>query len=105
MAKATILPELIKSLGLNNYLFEQEIKAANGSIANLIKKEADISENLILKITLRYPEVSPHWLRTGKGKMLGKPTTQKVLMLAKISEIEDTIAQLKEMVREVKKLV
>lgn len=105
MARATILPALINQLGLNNYRFEQEIKAGNGSISKVIQTEAEISDNLINKIRLRYPEVSEDWLKTGKGKMIAKPSSQKVQLLAKIEAIEQNIEALRVQVSEIKKII
>lgn len=105
MAKATILQYLIQHLDLNNYRFEQEIKASNGSIKKLMETNGDISENLIKKITERFPQVNSEWLRGNRAKMIIKATNQKKEVLDKLNELESNIYQIQLQIREIKKLV
>ena len=59
------IQEFIDSKGLEIKAFEKEIGVSNGSW----KGAGSLSENVLLKVIGRWPELSSSWLLTGKGNM------------------------------------
>lgn len=53
--------------GLSVKAFEQEIGISNG----LWEKAKSLSEDVLIKILARYPEINPCWLLKGEGDMFG----------------------------------
>lgn len=68
-APAKILDELIAALKLKRSTFESETLMGNATIASAIKRDGNVSADMIEKILARYPHVNKDWLKTGKGEM------------------------------------
>lgn len=57
--------------------FEKEISAANGTIGTILKRNSNVSGNIMVNILNRFPEIDANWLILGKGSMyLSDHTTQ-----------------------------
>lgn len=61
------IDEFISYKSLTVKAFEQEIGISNG----LWSKAKTVSEDVLLKVILRYPELSSSWLLKGVGTMFG----------------------------------
>ena len=59
--------ELRDAKNLSVKAFEQEIGISNG----LWEKAKSLSEDVLIKIVTRYPEINPCWLLKGEGEMFG----------------------------------
>lgn len=81
MAKASIVLDLIKLKKTNLFAFEKSIDVAHSQLKTTIDRGSDLSVMFINKILVVYPEISEHWLLTGKGPILKKDALQ--LQLAK----------------------
>jgi GTP1/Obg family GTP-binding protein len=64
------IKELINYKNHSISSFEKEIGAGNNSIGTLIRKDSNISGDILSKILSKFPEVNANWLITGKGNML-----------------------------------
>ncbi len=72
MAKSVILNELISSLDLKPYSFEQAIGVGIGTITKAIARNSDISIKTVEAIKAKFPNVNREWLLTGQPPMLLK---------------------------------
>ena len=70
MAKAKILTALIEHLRLSMHGFEMSIRAGNASVKRAIEDDRNLTQNMVEKILIAYPQVNRQWLETGTGKML-----------------------------------
>ena len=52
---------------LSQSAFEKRCGLSNGYVNNIRKS---ISDNILQKVALTFPELNPGWLRMGEGKML-----------------------------------
>ena len=59
--------ELRNAKSLSVKAFEQEIGISNG----LWEKAKSLSEDVLIKVIDRYPEINPCWLLKGEGDMFG----------------------------------
>lgn len=59
--------ELRDAKNLSVKAFEQQIGISNG----LWEKAKSLSEDVLIKIIARYPEINPCWLLKGEGDMFG----------------------------------
>ncbi len=53
--------------GLSQSAFEKRCGLSNGYVNNIRKS---ISDNILQKVALTFPELNPVWLRMGEGNML-----------------------------------
>lgn len=67
MAKAGILSELLQELEWTVNRFEKEIGVKQSRIAKAIGNNSLIKDDLIEKISKRFPNINQNWLQTGKG--------------------------------------
>lgn len=65
--------ELRDAKNLSVKAFEQEIGISNG----LWEKAKSLSEDVLIKIIARYPEINPCWLLKGEGDMFGENDDRK----------------------------
>lgn len=70
MAKAIIINQLIEKLGIKLTPFEAEIGVANGTLKGAIKRDGDLTLNVIEKIISKYPQVNKDFLITGQGEII-----------------------------------
>ena len=70
MAKAVIINQLIDVLGIKLTPFEAEIGVSNGTLKGAIKRDGDLTLNVIEKIIAKYPQVNREYLLTGEGAIL-----------------------------------
>lgn len=61
--------ELADALELSINQFEKEIGVKQSRISKAVQRNAEISEDIVLRITTRYPDVNRGWLLTGDGSM------------------------------------
>lgn len=81
------IDEFISYKGLTVKAFEQEIGISNG----LWAKAKSVSEDVLLKILGRYPQISSEWLLKGMGEMF-----------ASSNPVDDEVIRLREEVRRLK---
>lgn len=84
------LDEFIRLSGLNRRRFQIECGLGNGYMTNM--KDNAISSHALQRISERFPELNTEWLLNGVGDMLGERD--------KLTEAYETIAQLRELVRQ-----
>lgn len=84
--------QYIENKGLSKYKFYNETGISNG----FLNKKGAIRTDKFEKILVRYPDISPEWLLTGKGSMLkseevNEPTaTYATLNRLKIDPIQES---------------
>jgi hypothetical protein len=71
------LKQFIDYKGISILAFEREINAGNNSIGTSIKRNSNLSGDLLSKILYKYSELNPEWLLIGKGKMLKEGEVDK----------------------------
>lgn len=69
MSSALRLKELINELRYSVLEFEDAIGVNRSRLSQAIRREQDISLELVEKIITRFPQVNRTWLETGKGGM------------------------------------
>ncbi|MGL4346468.1 MAG: hypothetical protein ACRCR9_00060 [Chitinophagaceae bacterium] len=71
------IPKIIENKGINISSFEKKISVANNTISTAIRRNSNLSGEIINKIVLSFPDINPEWLLTGKGCMLrdAQPST------------------------------
>jgi len=57
----------LKHKNLSQTAFEKRCGLSNGYVNNIRKS---ISDNILQRVVLTFPELNPVWLRMGEGKML-----------------------------------
>lgn len=91
---------------------ERELNLSNGYLGKMRARGASIGSEIIEKIILKYPDISPEWLLTGAGQMLrgnesiisseekpAGPCLQCELREEIINEKNEVIALLKDKIR------
>jgi 4-hydroxy-L-threonine phosphate dehydrogenase PdxA len=66
---------------INKSEFERKCGVSNGYLAKMKVRNANIGEDIILKVIENCPDISPNWLIFGKGEMLKtgeKPANQPI---------------------------
>lgn len=82
MPKASIINDLLSELKISMHKLEKSSKISNGAIRKAIDRDADLSLDIIEKISKAHPKVNKHWLSTGEGPILkgmgnsGKPVQE-----------------------------
>jgi len=74
--------------------FEKKIGAGNNSIGLGIKRNSNLSGNLLIKIINYYSDINPEWLLTGKGKMLNKAVTKKSFSIKDRKKIVEELSSI-----------
>lgn len=74
--------QVADALQLSINQFEKEIGVKQSRISKAVQRNADISEDIVLRITTKYPNINRVWLLTGIGEMF-TTTADKVHDLAK----------------------
>ena len=108
--------EIISYKKLSILGFEKSIAVGNNSIGTAIKRNSNVSGDILSKILNIYTDISADWLLTGKGSMLRQADncTTKIEEFNKILEenyelkqvekyLEEKIAALKEEISSVQK--
>lgn len=95
------IPLRIKELiNVKNYTvasFEKEIGVGNNSIGISIRRNSNVSGEIIYKILTKFPDVNAQWLVTGKGEMLlNSITTNENELSRDLKALEEIVAILRE---------
>ena len=81
------IEQVIKYFGLNKNSFSKEIGMSNNvTIGRILNEERNPSNETLLKITNRYPQIDYDWLKSGIGNML-KYKTMEIIKLNEYSEV------------------
>src|SRR5690554_682586 len=95
------IPLRIKELiNVKNYTiasFEKEIGVGNNSIGISIRRNSNVSGEIIYKILIKFPDVNAQWLVTGQGEMLLNSTnTSQNEVTRDLKALEEMVSVLKE---------
>jgi len=88
--------------------FEKNIDTGNNSIGTAIRRNSNLSGNILSKILNVYPEISPSWLLTGKGEMLLKDENTALVKEKEPSQVEglkEKIAFLEQAIKDKEKII
>ncbi|WP_241479957.1 hypothetical protein [Kordia jejudonensis] len=72
--------KFIKHKNLSMRAFDNSIGVGNGYTSKQAKTKASVGSDVLERIIEKYPELSPLWLVTGRGKMIidpKQPTTDE----------------------------
>lgn len=104
------IKQFIDHKGIAVSAFERSIGMSNASFGKSLKNGGAIGTDKLENFLRVYPEVSPVWLLTGQGEMLGTSEIQAESagpiidkMLEKIAEQAEEIGQLKERVAQLER--
>lgn len=61
--------ELVDSLSISVSKLEKTLGVSHARISNAIKRDSDISLDIVELTVKEFPQVNEHWLRTGEGSM------------------------------------
>lgn len=64
-----ILKELIEEKKITIAEFERKIGVKSPTISKIIERNSKISQDILYKCIIAYPELDPMWLLSGKGDM------------------------------------
>ncbi len=64
------IKQIIDFKKLSVLKFEKNIDVGNNSIGTAIRRNSNLSGNILSKILITYPDINPGWLLTGRGEML-----------------------------------
>ncbi|MEN8224573.1 MAG: helix-turn-helix transcriptional regulator [Bacteroidota bacterium] len=64
------LTQVIKLKELSSSQFADEIGVQRSSVSHVLSGRNKPSLDFITKVILRFPDINPEWLLTGRGKML-----------------------------------
>jgi|GEM_PF-1505273 len=70
ISRVSRISDLIQYLNTSVNKFEQDIGVTQSRIAKAIKRNSDISADIVQKISDRFPNISPNWLLKGEGEMI-----------------------------------
>lgn len=68
-SKTHPLKQVIEELGTSVMRFEKEVGAGTSSLSAVIRRNSAISDEVVAKITTRYPFISKKFLETGEGEV------------------------------------
>jgi len=69
------IKQFINYKGFSILSFEKQIGAGNNSIGTSIKRNSNLTGDLLSKILKTFPEMNAEWLLVGKGTMLKETET------------------------------
>lgn len=75
------LMDFIESVRISVNQFEQQINVRQGYLNQQLHNSANINSKVLLRISLKYPQLNILWLITGKHKMIIK-ANENLLSLA-----------------------
>lgn len=92
----------LQSRSIRPTVFEKKIGFSNGYLSAMRRRNADMGESILRRITEYCQDISPHWLLTGEGEMLQQeiikdPKDAEIIELLKfkIESLEKEIEKLK----------
>ena len=74
---------------MNISSFEKKIGVGNNSIGTIIRRNSNISGEILSKILISFNDINAEWLMTGKGEMLKQTLSKEYQTNEKINKLEE----------------
>ena len=83
------IKHLINKKNMNISSFEKKIGVGNNSIGTIIRRNSNISGEILSKILISFNDINAEWLMTGKGEMLKQTLSKEYQTNEKINKLEE----------------